>query len=47
MNKILAAAAGGILIATSHVSLAHAADYNMVLSMQVTDPDSPIYQRPI
>lgn len=44
MNKILAAAAGGILIATSHVSLAHAADYNMVLSMQVTDPDSPIYQ---
>lgn len=44
MNKLLTATAGGLLAAMLQVTAVEAADYNMILSMQVTDPESPIYQ---
>ncbi|WP_319518201.1 TRAP transporter substrate-binding protein [uncultured Martelella sp.] len=44
MNRLLMTAAGSALVAMLQIPAAHAADYDMILSMQVTDPDSPIYQ---
>lgn len=44
MKKLMAKALAGVVIGLLHVPAASAADYNMVLAMQVSDPNSPIYQ---
>lgn len=44
MKKLMSTALSGVLMALLHVSATQAADYKMVLAMQVTDPESPIYQ---
>ncbi|MFD1198885.1 TRAP transporter substrate-binding protein [Brucella gallinifaecis] len=44
MKKLIARAFAGVVVGLLHFPAASAADYNMVLSMQVSDPNSPIYQ---
>lgn len=44
MNKLLMTVSAGALSAILQGPVAHAAEYNMILAMQVTDPQSPIYQ---
>lgn len=44
MKKFMSTALSGVLVTLFQISATQAADYNMVLAMQVTDPQSPIYQ---
>lgn len=44
MKTLMTTALSGVLVALMHVPAARAAEFNMILAMQVTDPQSPIYQ---